>query len=89
MKREDITQPVIDKCKQIAKHWRMDIYEGTWYLRHSPKKLCLHLGRPWSEIWRKPPAVTVLEVRAVLECAQVVQVFLRDLEGILSQRGNL
>lgn len=28
MEEKDITQPVIDKCKQIALHWRMEIYEG-------------------------------------------------------------
>ncbi len=30
MKESDITQPVIDKCKQIAEYWRMEIYEGCW-----------------------------------------------------------
>lgn len=30
MKESDITQPVIDKCKQIAKLWGMEIYEGCW-----------------------------------------------------------
>ncbi len=32
MKKPDITQPVIDKCKQIAEYWRMEIYEGSWIL---------------------------------------------------------
>jgi hypothetical protein len=32
MKKSDITQPVIDKCKQIAEYWRMEIYEGCWYV---------------------------------------------------------
>ena len=30
MKESDITQPVIEKCKEIAKHWRMEIYVGCW-----------------------------------------------------------
>ena len=32
MKESDITQPVIDKCKQISEHWRMEIYVGCWII---------------------------------------------------------
>ena len=30
MQEKDITTPIIDKCKELAKHWRMEIYEGCW-----------------------------------------------------------
>ena len=39
MKESDITQPVIEKCKEIAKHWRMEIYEGCWVLHGGLVKL--------------------------------------------------
>ena len=32
MEESDITQPVIDKCKQITEYWRMEIYEGCWVI---------------------------------------------------------
>ena len=30
MRKSDITTPIIDKCKELAKYWRMEIYEGCW-----------------------------------------------------------
>ena len=30
MRKADITTPIIEKCEQLAKHWRMEIYEGCW-----------------------------------------------------------
>jgi len=30
VKESDIMQPIIDKCREIAKYWRMELYEGCW-----------------------------------------------------------
>ena len=32
MKQSDITPKIIDLSKRIAEHWRMEIYEGCWYV---------------------------------------------------------
>jgi len=32
MKQSDVSQPIIDKCKELAKYWRMKIYEGCWVM---------------------------------------------------------
>jgi len=45
MKESDITTPVIDKCKQLAEHWRMEIYEGCWVsVEHMGSTLELIIG---------------------------------------------
>ena len=33
MRKSDVSQPVIDKCRELAEHWRMGIYEGCWVAR--------------------------------------------------------
>lgn len=35
MKRSDITPKIIELSKEIAKYWKMEIYEGCWiYVAH-------------------------------------------------------
>jgi len=41
MKKSDITQPIIDKCKQLAEHWRMEIYVGCWIVTNFGTKLII------------------------------------------------
>ena len=30
MRKEEITQEIIEKAKELAEYWRMEIYEGCW-----------------------------------------------------------
>lgn len=38
MKESDITPEIIAKAKEIAEHWRMEIYEGCYFAVESSKK---------------------------------------------------
>ncbi len=74
MKESDITQPVIDKCKQITELWRMEIYKGCWveintnvYLVNRAESKIYQTG---NTIWNKKDGIPIPSISDCLEKLQ-------------------
>ncbi len=68
MRESDITQPLLDKCKQIAEHWRMEIYHGCWAGWNSDDGLDLVATKLGVALLNKTKKLSWFPIPSVSDC---------------------
>lgn len=49
MKKSDITKDVKRLSTDLVEYWRMELYEGAWFLLNGKPILCAYVNKEWHE----------------------------------------
>ena len=69
MREKDITKEVIRLSKEIAEHWRMEIYEGCWFVSGLDGQPILYKDILYDPDYKKPD----IPIPSISDCLEKIR----------------